>query len=52
MRFCYILYNRENESTVVLNMANLMSIVYYNKRDNIYTRTVEEFMKMSQEKGH
>ena len=46
------LYNRENESTVVLNMANLMSIVYYNKRDNIYTRTVEEFMKMSQEKGH
>lgn len=46
------LYNRENESTVVLNMANLMSIVYYNKRDNIYTGTVEEFMKMSQEKGH
>lgn len=44
------LYNRQNESTVVINRANLVSLIYYNKKDNIYKRVIEDFMEMTKEK--
>lgn len=43
------LYNRIDESTLILNTSKLSSIVLYNKRCSIYTKAVEEFKKMNEE---
>lgn len=43
------LYNKKDKSTLALNTANLVGVAYYNKKENVYTKLIDDFILFGKE---
>lgn len=43
------LYNKKDKSTLVLNTVGLAEVVYYDQKDNIYTKVIDDISRLNKE---